>query len=71
MVSKLKPIPFHNVNSPILEPVNSLRPSGVHRTMLIGCFNLLSEEWRSFAGTASAALVDLEEGGNIYRITKN
>lgn len=30
IVSKLNPIPFQSVNSPLLDPVNSLRPSGVH-----------------------------------------
>lgn len=32
IVSKLKAVPFHNVNSPLEEPVTSLRPSGVHTT---------------------------------------
>lgn len=30
IVSKLKVSPFHNVNSPEVEPVSSRRPSGVH-----------------------------------------
>lgn len=30
MVSKLNVRPFHNVNSPLVEPVSTRRPSGVH-----------------------------------------
>lgn len=30
IVSKLNVVPFHNVNSPVEVPVNSLLPSGVH-----------------------------------------
>jgi hypothetical protein len=30
MVSKLKVKPFHKVNSPLVDPVSTLRPSGVH-----------------------------------------
>ena len=68
MVSKLKPMPFQSVNSPMLEPVNSRRPSGVHFTTLIGCLTLFKEECRSFAGMESAALWDFAEGRSIYRI---
>mmetsp|Transcript_67507 Transcript_67507/g.213652 ORF Transcript_67507/g.213652 Transcript_67507/m.213652 type:complete len:243 (-) Transcript_67507:141-869(-) len=35
MVSKLKLIPFHSVNSPDWHPVMSRRPSGVHTTALM------------------------------------
>lgn len=65
IVSKLKPMPFHSVNSPILEPVNSLRPSGVHFTTLIGCLTLFREECRSFAGTESTPFWGFAEGGRI------
>lgn len=53
-------MPFHNVNSPLLDPVNNLRPSGVHYslppllggyntlTTLTGCLILLVEVWTYF-----------------------
>lgn len=66
MVSKLKPMPFHNVNSPLLDPVSSRRPSGVHRTMLIGCLILFSDECKCLAGIVSAGLSSLAAGGSIY-----
>src|SRR3569833_1384329 len=63
MVSKLKPVPFHSVNSPLLDAVKSRLPSGVHRTTLMGCLILLRDECRWRMGTVSAALVAI--GGNI------
>ncbi len=68
IVSKLKPMPFHNVNSPLLDPVSSRRPSGVHRTMLIGCLILFKDECRCFAGIVSAGLSSFAAGGSIYSI---
>ena len=44
MVSKLKAMPFHKVNSPSLEHVKQRLPSGVQRTTFMGCFILLREE---------------------------
>jgi len=64
IVSKLKAVPFHNVNSPLLDPVRQRRPSGVHRTILIGCLILFKDEWICFAGTVSAAL-SVAAGGSI------
>lgn len=38
-VSKLNAVPFHSMNSPVCPPVNKRRPSGVHRTTVIGFFD--------------------------------
>jgi hypothetical protein len=65
IVSKLKPVPFHKVNSPLLDAVSNLRPSGVHRTTLTGCLILFSEECRCRAGTESTGLWILANGGSI------
>ena len=62
MVSKLKPVPFQRVNSPLLEAVNSLLPSGVHRTTLTGCLTLFREVWRCFTGMEVAACAGLDAG---------
>lgn len=66
MVSKLKPVPFHKVNSPLAEPVSNLRPSGVHRTKFTGCLFLFRESWRCFEGIESAGFESLDSGGSIY-----
>lgn len=66
MVSKLKAIPFHRVNSPLVDPVNNRRPSGVHRTTLTGCLTLFNDECRCRTGIASAAVCGLAAGGSIY-----
>lgn len=65
IVSKLKAMPFHRVNSPLLEPVRSRRPSGVHRTMLTGCLILFKDEWRCLEGMVSAAFWGFAAGGSI------
>src|SRR5690242_16688629 len=65
MVSKLKPMPFHRVNSPLVEPVSRRRPSGVHLTTLMGCLTLLSDEWTAFAGIDSAARARRAAGGTM------
>lgn len=65
MVSKLNPVPFHSVNSPLVEAVRRRRPSGVHRTTLTGCLILFNDECRCFAGMVSAGLVRLATGGSI------
>ena len=66
IVSKLKPVPFHKVNSPLVLPVRRRRPSGVHFTTLTGCFTLLSDEWRCRAGIESTGRLLRAAGGNIY-----
>lgn len=66
MVSKLKAMPFHSVNSPLVDPVSSRRPSGVHRTTLTGCLTLFNDECRCRTGIASAAVWGLAAGGSIY-----
>ena len=68
IVSKLKPVPFHKVNSPLVLPVRRRRPSGVHFTTLTGCFTLLSDEWRCRAGIESTGRLLRAAGGNIYII---
>jgi hypothetical protein len=65
IVSKLKPMPFQRVNSPLEEAVSNLRPSGVQRTTLTGYFILLRDECRCFTGMESAALSGLASGGTI------
>lgn len=40
MVSKLKVRPFHSVNSPLVDPVKTRRPSGVH------CGRIHGQNWR-------------------------
>lgn len=68
IVSKWKLIPFHNVNSPLDDPVSSRLPSGVHSTTLTGCFILFKEECRCFVGIVSAALSNLAAGGNSWEL---
>jgi len=41
MVSKLNPIAFHTVNSPVEAPVIRRRPSGVQMSLFIWHFRLL------------------------------
>lgn len=67
IVSKLKPMPFHSVNSPALFPVNRRRPSGVHCMTLIGCLTLLREECKCLVGRASAGEFGFAAGGSIYQ----
>ncbi len=69
MVSKLKAVPFQSVNSPLLDPVSSRLPSGVHLTTLTGCLILFSDEWSAFAGMVSAGLVTRAAGGSIYKMS--
>lgn len=66
IVSKLNPMPFHSVNSPLVDPVSNRLPSGVHRTTLTGCLILLSDEWRCFAGIVSAGFIKRAPGGSIF-----
>lgn len=42
IVSKLKVRPFQRVNSPLVDPVNTRRPSGVHYNVIIVKFNTIS-----------------------------
>ena len=65
IVSKLNAVPFHRVNSPLLEPASSRRPSGVHRTMLTECLTLLVDSCRYLQVMDSAAERGLAIGGRI------
>ena len=65
IVSKLKPVPFHSVNSPLVLPVRSRLPSGVHLTTLTGCLTLFSDECKCLAGIESTGLIRLAAGGSI------
>ena len=58
-------MPFHSVNSPLLDPVNRRRPSGVHATTLIGCLILFKDECSSLAATVSTAFAGRAVGGRI------
>lgn len=63
MVSKLNPMPFHSVNSPLDDAVTKRLPSGVHNTTLMGCRILFKEVCRCRAGMESPAFAGRAWGG--------
>lgn len=56
-VSKLKPVPFHMVSSPVEEAVMTRLPSGNHLATLTGALFLLVPTWTNFVHTASKGLL--------------
>jgi hypothetical protein len=66
IVSKLNAVPFHRVNSPLVEPVSRRLPSGVHFTTLTGWRILFKDECKCLAGTESTALPLRAGGKSIY-----
>ena len=66
IVSKLNAVPFHRVNSPLVEPVSRRLPSGVHFTTLTGWRILFRDECKCLAGTESTALPLRAGGRSIY-----